>query len=196
MCGCNDGRLTCTDIEECKEGEERDEDDRKCEKCQDAPMSLVCGRDGRTFKSWCIAMNCSRLRDIDILNRPCPSQVSQNSPTSSLSLSLSLSSLSLSLLHFLCHYRMSVLCTHADLAMHAYLLEDVPVCERKVAHLMRKDTVVRTDFVCATSRLHFMFNLFTINFFEKKTHASHVALSVCLKNKYHVTVEVWELVGR
>ena len=76
MCGCNNGRLTCTDIEECEgEGEEDDEQETRCEKCQDAPQRLVCGRDGRTYRSRCIAMNCSGLRDVDVLDGPCSSQV-------------------------------------------------------------------------------------------------------------------------
>ena len=78
MCGCNNGRLTCTDIEGCEdEGEEDDEEERRCERCQDAPQRLVCGRDGRTYRSRCFAMNCSSLRDIDILDGPCSSQVSK-----------------------------------------------------------------------------------------------------------------------
>ena len=78
MCGCNNERLTCTDIEECEnEGEEDDEQERKCERCQDAPQRLVCGRDGRTYRSQCFAMNCSGLRDIDVLDGPCSSQVSK-----------------------------------------------------------------------------------------------------------------------
>ena len=97
MCGCNNGRLTCTDIEECEdEGEEDDEQERRCERCQDAPQRLVCGRDGRTYRSRCIAMNCSRLRDVDILDGPCTRQVSACS--SLLFSSLSPLSLSLSLL--------------------------------------------------------------------------------------------------
>ena len=77
MCGCNNGRLTCTDIEECEdEGEEDDDKERRCERCQDAPQRLVCGRDGRTFRSRCHAMNCSGLSDIDVLDGPCSSQVS------------------------------------------------------------------------------------------------------------------------
>ena len=67
MCGCNNGRLTCTDSEGCEgEGEEDDEQETRCEMCQDAPQRLVCGRDGRTYRSRCIAMNCSGLRDVDV----------------------------------------------------------------------------------------------------------------------------------
>ena len=76
MCGCNNGRLTCTDIDGCRdEGDEREEDEMRCERCQNAPARLVCGRDGRTFRSRCIAMNCSGLREQDIIDGPCASQV-------------------------------------------------------------------------------------------------------------------------
>ena len=76
MCGCNNGRLTCTDIDGCRDkNDEQDEDERKCERCQDASMSLVCGRDGRTYNSRCIAMNCSGLGENDILDGPCSNQV-------------------------------------------------------------------------------------------------------------------------
>ena len=76
LCGCNNGRLTCTDIDGCRdEDEERDEDKMRCERCQDAPARLVCGRDGRTYRSRCIARNCSRLGDDDVIDGPCPSQV-------------------------------------------------------------------------------------------------------------------------
>ena len=94
LCGCNNGRLICTDIEECEgEGDEDDEQETRCERCQDAPQRLVCGRDGRTYRSRCIAMNCTRrLRDEDILEGPCSSQVN----SFSLSPSLPLPSLSLS----------------------------------------------------------------------------------------------------
>ena len=78
MCGCNNGRLTCTDIEECKDEEEGDDErKRRCERCQDVPQSLVCGRDGRTYRSRCFAVNCSSLRDVDVLDGPCSSQVAQ-----------------------------------------------------------------------------------------------------------------------
>ena len=91
LCGCNNGRLTCTDIEECEdEGEEDDEEERRCERCQDAPQRLVCGRDGRTYRSRCFAINCSRLTADDILEGPCSSQVN-SLPPPPLSPSLSLS---------------------------------------------------------------------------------------------------------
>ena len=76
MCGCNNGRLTCTDIEECRDkNDERDENERRCEKCQQVPPMLVCGRDGRTHHSRCIAMNCSGLGENDVLDGPCSNQV-------------------------------------------------------------------------------------------------------------------------
>ena len=76
MCGCSNGRLTCTDIDGCRDrDEEHNEDERKCERCQDTPMSLVCGRDGRTYHSRCIAMNCSGLGEDDIIDGPCSNQV-------------------------------------------------------------------------------------------------------------------------
>ena len=76
MCGCNNGRLTCTDIDECKDrSEDRDDAEQRCDRCQDAPARLVCGRDGRTFRSRCVAMNCSGLGENDILDGPCSSQV-------------------------------------------------------------------------------------------------------------------------
>ena len=76
MCGCNNGRLICTDIEECEDEGEADDEKERCERCQHAPQRLVCGRDGRTFRSRCHAMNCSDLRDVDILDGPCSGQVS------------------------------------------------------------------------------------------------------------------------
>ena len=77
MCGCNNGRLTCTDIDDCRDDDEdRDEDETRCERCQDAPTRLVCGRDRVTYRSLCTAINCSRLRDSDILkDGPCTNQV-------------------------------------------------------------------------------------------------------------------------
>ena len=57
-------RLTCTDVEECEgEGDEDDEQETRCERCQDAPQRLVCGCDGHTYHSRCIA---SGLRDVDV----------------------------------------------------------------------------------------------------------------------------------
>ena len=110
-CGCNNGRLTCTDIEECEgEGDEDDEQETRCERCQDAPQRLVCGRDGRTYRSRCIAMNCSRLRDEDILEGPCSSQVSSLFLPLSLPPSLSLlPSLPLSLSLSLCYCMSAIL---------------------------------------------------------------------------------------
>ena len=82
ICGCHNGRLICTDIEGCKDDgehqDERDEHKRRCEKCQDVPMRLVCGRDGRTYRSRCVAMNCSGWGENDILDGPCSNQVKLN----------------------------------------------------------------------------------------------------------------------
>ena len=76
MCGCHNGRLTCTDIKGCKDdSEHQDEHKRRCEQCQEAPMKLVCGRDGRTYRSRCVAVNCSGLGENDILDGPCSNQV-------------------------------------------------------------------------------------------------------------------------
>ena len=107
LCGCNNGRLTCTDIEECEgEGDEDDEQETRCERCQDAPQRLVCGRDGRTYRSRCIAMNCSGLRDADILRGPCSNQVSSFAlpPSPSLLLPLSPFSSPTKYLQFLAEY--------------------------------------------------------------------------------------------
>lgn len=148
MCGCYNGRLTCTDIDECRDdNEDRDEDEMRCERCQNAAMRLVCGRDGRTYPSRCTAMNCSRLRDTDVLDGPCSNQVWLPPPYLPYLSPFPFPFLpshtyeSTLITHDKC-YSLSAASTLADLDLRVFLSEVVPVSEVTDARLTREGSAV------------------------------------------------------
>ena len=70
LCGCRNGELRCTR----RKCEERKLTDR-CQECLSAPQEQVCGINGVTYPSGCVATYCAGLAPFDFFNGSCPSVV-------------------------------------------------------------------------------------------------------------------------
>ena len=71
MCGCRNGELRCT-RQRCEGTEFRD----MCQDCQSQPQVRVCGINGVTYPSSCVALYCAGIAPFDIVPGDCPSVVS------------------------------------------------------------------------------------------------------------------------
>ena len=81
MCGCRNGSLVCTRLASCENGTEPETNDT-CQMCRRMPISPVCGNNGRTYHSMCLAMHCGRLQPNETNTGPCSTLVRDSNLTS------------------------------------------------------------------------------------------------------------------
>ena len=78
MCGCRNGKITCThrtcEVDDDDDGD--DDEEEACETCRKQSRSPVCGPDSRTYHSACYAINCLGYSPADLRPGPCSSYVS------------------------------------------------------------------------------------------------------------------------
>ena len=70
MCGCRNGEISCTQ-QQCEGSEARD----ICPECMSEPVEQVCGNNGLTYPSSCVATSCAGLALSDIVQGSCSSVV-------------------------------------------------------------------------------------------------------------------------
>lgn len=76
ICGCRFGRLSCTH-RQCDAGNQIQIENRKarCLRCHFQPRNPVCGPNGRTYASYCHAVECVGLPPVTLLRGPCTDYV-------------------------------------------------------------------------------------------------------------------------
>ena len=77
VCRCVDGHLRCLRgvCQDEEDDDAADEDNKKCYACIRETVSPVCGNDGRTYPSSCLATNCRGLSTDDIVPGRCSEKV-------------------------------------------------------------------------------------------------------------------------
>ena len=76
ICGCRFGRLSCTH-RRCDGGNQTQIENRRarCLRCHFQPRNPVCGPNGRTYASYCHAVECVGLPPVTLLRGPCTDYV-------------------------------------------------------------------------------------------------------------------------
>ena len=70
MCGCRNGEISCT-RQQC----EGSEVGGTCQECMSVPVEQVCGINGLTYPSFCVATSCAGLASSDVVQGSCSSVV-------------------------------------------------------------------------------------------------------------------------
>ena len=65
-CGCRNGQIRCTRAQ-CDDSEIRD----RCQECMGKPLDQVCGINGVTYDSPCVAVYCAGLAPFDFFRGAC-----------------------------------------------------------------------------------------------------------------------------